>query len=166
MKLMMKVVKADNTSARGSRKVLPVNLTPLQGFEFNPYGEIGKNVKMEITATYDRATGTVKLNIPSNVPQDKVNAPEGATHFKYALAAAEIDFDQSTSRVLSANSDQIVWGPQTEAGLSLSVGLNPNSTLPVFIGLSLEFSQTVNGTFYPLKNSASNGCSIILVSIA
>ncbi len=91
-KQMVKVVKADGTSARGSRNVLDGNLLLVEGFDFN----IDAPLKSVFLAPYetdvDRVTGKVDISIAPFVPTHAVIAPYGTTHFKIVSASSEIDF--------------------------------------------------------------------------
>ena len=51
---MMKVLRADTTSARGARNVIDGDLTLLQGFDFNINGKLGQTVFAPFSATINR----------------------------------------------------------------------------------------------------------------
>src|SRR5690349_2696653 len=99
---MFKVIKEDTVNTRGQRNVIDGEAALLQGFEFNNQGKLTTTIFAPYTATLDRTTGNVVINIPSFIPNQMVAAPDGTTHFKFSMAAAEIDFELGTFNVLSA----------------------------------------------------------------
>ena len=77
-KAMMKVIKADETSERGKRNVLDGELEFLQRFDFNINAPLTVTLHALYSAAIDRATGSLKIDIPGFVPADMVSVPSGA----------------------------------------------------------------------------------------
>jgi hypothetical protein len=92
-----------------------------------------------------------------------IAAPDGSTHFKFSLAAADIDFENETFNMLSNESAFIPWNNELAAEVNLTVQLPAASTHPLFALLDIEFVQDVNNIKYSLKNGAFNACSIVKV---
>ena len=161
--LMFAVIKQDAVNIRGQRNVVDGEASLLQGFEFNNQGKLTTTVFAPYTVTLDRVTGNVDINIPSFIPNQMIAAPDGTTHFKFSMAAAEIDFENETFNVLSAESAFIAWNNQPSTAVDLTVQLPAASTHPLFALLDIEFVQDVNNIKYSLKNGAFNACSIIKV---
>lgn len=162
-KEMVKVIKADATNARGERNVLDGELEMLQGFEFNISGRLGATVYAPFDVSIDRASGEAMVNIPDFIPQNTIAAPQGATHMKLVSAGAEINFEEDTFNLVTAESGEIEIGPQTEAAVNLTNALPAGSASPLFLVFGIEFYQEVNGNFYPLKNGAYNALSLVAV---
>jgi hypothetical protein len=160
---MFAVIKQDTVNTRGQRNVIDGEAMLLQGFDFNNHGKLSTTIFAPYTVTLDRVTGNVAIDIPSFVPNQMITAPAGTTHFKVALAAADIDFENQTFNVLSNESAFIAWDNQPTAAVALTVQLPAASTHPLFALLDIEFVQDVNGTKYSLKNGAFNACSIVKV---
>jgi hypothetical protein len=112
----------------------------------------------------DRVTGNVTVSIPSFIPNEMIAAPVGTTHFRFSLAAAEIDFENQVFNTLSVQSAFVVWNNQPSGELDLAVQLPAASTHPLFALLDIEFVQDVNNAKYSVKNGAFNACSIIKVN--
>lgn len=163
-KEMVKVVKADQTNARGERNVLDGELELLQGFEFNVNGRLGATVYAPFNPNIDRATGSAVVDIPEFIPQNTIAAPKGATHFKFVSAGAEVDFENGVFNLATSESPEIVIGPQAEAAINLNNALPAGSVSPLFLVFGVEFYQQVNGSFYPLKNGAYNALSLVTVN--
>lgn len=161
---MLKVIQADATNTRGQRNVLDGELELLQGFDFNLNGKLGTILYAPFTTVIDRVAGTLAVNIPAFVPGNMIAAPNGATHCKIISAGAEIDFEAESYIIDTADSVELVIGPQNQAALTLTNNVTPNSTKPLFLALGLEFYQDVNGVKYPLKTGASNGLQLVKIS--
>jgi hypothetical protein len=91
-KEMMKVVHSDKASRRGERNVSDGDLSLLQGFEFNLNAQMNTVLFVPYRASIDRATGEGEVTIPALVPEGNIELPQGATHYKFISAGAEIDF--------------------------------------------------------------------------
>src|SRR5690554_4889931 len=96
---MLKVVKSDTRSIRGERNILEGDLVLLKGFEFNEAGKLGTSLFIPFEVKVDRAGGLLDILIPDFVPGDSIALPQGATHFRFISAAAEIDFETESFNV-------------------------------------------------------------------
>lgn len=161
---MVKVIQEDVTNTRGQRNVIDGEAELLEGFEFNINGKLGTTLYAPYTATINRVTGDLAVNIPAFVPLNMIAAPGGATHFKIVSAGAEVDFENETFVVDTSASAILPWDTTATAVLSLSNSVTANSTAPLFVVLGVEFYQEVNSQMYPLKNGAFNALAIVKVS--
>jgi hypothetical protein len=161
---MVKVIQADATNTRGQRNVIDGEAELLEGFEFNINGKLGTTLYAPYTATIDRVTGALSVNIPAFIPLNMIAAPGGATHFKIVSAGAEIDFENETFVVDDSASTVLPWDTTATSVLNLSNSVTANSTHPLFLVLGIEFYQEVNGQKYPLKNGAYNALALVKVS--
>jgi hypothetical protein len=162
---MMKVVQADSVNERGMRNVIDGEATLLEGFEFNANSKLRTTLYAPFTASVDRVTGSLSVNIPAFVPGNMVAAPSGATHFRIVSAGAEIDFENGTHVVQFNNTAELPWNSAATAVIDLANAVTANSTHPLFLVLGIEFYQQVNGAMYTLKNGAFNSLSIVKVSV-
>jgi len=161
---MMKVIRADATNPRGQRNVIDGEAELLTGFNFNANAPLASTLFAPFTPSIDRATGVLKVDLPSFIPINMVALPGGATHFKVIAAGAAIDFEAGTFVNGTADSTELpINGTATEA-LSLAINLAANSTQPLFLAVGIVFYQEVNGTKYGLKNGAFNALSLVSVS--
>jgi hypothetical protein len=161
---MLKVIQADTVNARGLRNVLDGDLTMLKGFEFNEHAKLGITLRAPYSATIDRVTGELAVNLFTFTPKNLVSAPSGATHFKIISAGAEIDFPNGTFVAATEESDVEPWD-MTPVGLTLTNAVTAASTKPLFLFLGIAFYQEVNTVMYPLKNGAYNALQLIKASI-
>ena len=161
-KEMMKVIKSDAISDRGKRTIMNGDATLLKDFVFNNNAVLSIIFKPAVTATIDRVTGKLSVEIPAFIPEDAIIAPHGTTHFKFHCAATDINFDTGkfvTKMADSAgikNDDRLLTAPFT-----LQHDLNANSTNPLFLLLGIRFYMEVNGKLYPSKDGGFNSLSII-----
>jgi hypothetical protein len=133
------------------------------GFEFNINAPLGATMYVAFNSHFEETTGNAVVQLPTFVPQNVVNAPQGATHFKFVSAAAAINFEDGSYLMNSANSSEILLGMQTESAITLTIALTEVSSLKSFLLLGIEFYQEVNGTFYPLKSGSYNALAIVAV---
>ncbi|MBS1667818.1 MAG: hypothetical protein JST58_10615 [Bacteroidetes bacterium] len=159
----IEVVKADATNPRGQRNVIDGEAMLLEGFEFNINGKLGNTLHVPFTASIDRATGTLKVDLPSFVPINMIAAPGGTTHFKVVSAAAAVDFEGGSFEADSNESGVMAWDEAPTAVINLANAVTAASTHPLFLSLGVEFYQDVNGTKYPLKNGAYNALALVKV---
>jgi len=161
---MVKVVKADETSARGERNVLDGETELLRGFDFNDKGKLTRTFFAPYLAAIDRAGGTIGVNIPAFVPGNMVAAPTGATHFRLVSAGAEINFETGVYLVNQATTQDLAFSNQQQPALALENLVTPGSSAPLFLIFGIEFYQQINAQMYSLKNGAYNALSLIAVS--
>lgn len=165
-RLMLKVVKSDPVSARGERIAAQGQLSMLKGFEFNVQQPLHSAVSVPYPVTIDRAAGSVTISIPSFVPNQMIEMPEGASHCKMICACAELDYNLGEFNMESTQTPDMETGSQTEEAIELSVGFPVGSTNPLLVVFGVDFSQEVNGNLYPITNGAYNALSIIEVDMA
>lgn len=162
-KAMMGVLKADSTSTRGQRNVIDGETELLEGFEFNLNGLLSTTLLATYQSTVDRVTGNCSVSLPPYDPAKMITYAAGATHYRLGLTAASINFENKEREVLSIQSAYLpVDGPLT-ALLDLSVTLQPGSTQPIFMTLTIEFVQEANGQKYALKSGEFNACALVKV---
>lgn len=161
---MMRVIQADATSERGQRNVIDGESELLAGFEFNIRGKLGTSLFAPYTASIDRVSGELSVDIPSFVPANMISAPAGTTHYKIISAGAEVDFENE--EFVSANSETAIlpWDAVATAAVNQVNAVTAASTHPLFLVLGIEFYQEVNGQMYSLKNGAFNPLALVQVS--
>lgn len=162
---MNKVLKSDQLNERGQRKVSDGNLQLLRGFDFNVGAKLTTVFFAPYTAAVDRATGTLKVDIPAFIPRKMLKAPPNTTHFSVVCGAAELNFDTTTQKGANSATAELEYGKVPTEAISLSNVLTPNSTEPLFLALGVTFYQYVNGQYYPLNNGTYNAVAIIQVDV-
>lgn len=163
-KEMMKVIKADATSIRGQRNVIDGESELLFGFNFNANAALTSILFASYTATINRVTGALTVNVPSLVPNKDVAVPEGTTHFALVSAGAEIDFENGVYTEASTSSGVLPWDDNDAGPVTLTNMVTANSTHPLFLLFGIQFYQQVNGTNYTLNNNAFNPLAMVKVS--
>lgn len=162
-KLMVQVVQADAVNPRGLRNVIDGEATLLQGFEFNGHSTLGSSLQTEFTGSIDRATGLLKVELPSFIPNSMIVAPKGTTHFKIKSAGGSVDFEKGEFFVQASETGYLPWDAVATAPITLENELTANSTHPLFLLLGIEYTQEVNGIHYSLKNGSFNSMAIVMV---
>jgi len=165
IKELMKVIKADVTSERGYRNVKDGKPELLYGFEFNANSQLATTFTARYEFTRDRVNGELLLYVNSFTPTESIILPTGATHFKIISATALIDFDTNSWAVDSHSSAVLPWNStEINPGIEFPNHVTPNSILPMFTVLGIEFYQQVNGKNYPLLNGAYSALAIVDVN--
>jgi len=163
-KEMMRVLKADTTSARGSRTVDKGGLALLTGFEFNIDGQVNQSFFAPYVPTVDRAGGTLSISIPPFVPGNMIKAPAGATHYRLLSGGSEVNFDTGEYLSNVSNTEELPLNHVETASIVLESLVTPGSTKSLFLVFGIEFYQQVNGQQYSLNNGAYNGLVLVQVS--
>ena len=161
---MVKVIQADVTSVRGLRNVIDGEAELLAGFEFNIRGKLGTSLFAAFTATIDRVTGAIKVDLASFIPAHMIAAASGTTHFKIISAGAEVDFEAESFVATTSETAILPWDALPTVAISQTNMVTANSTKPLFLALGVAFYQEVNGQMYPMKNGAYNPLSLVQVS--
>ncbi len=161
---MVAVVYADVTSTRGLRNVMDGEMELVEGFQFNVNAPLATTFFAPYTASIDRVTGILKIDVPSFIPANMVEAPGGTTHYKLISGGGAIGFENGWYVVDSKASAVLPWNGVATAVISLSNAAPLASTHPLFLLFGIEFYQEVNGIQYPLKNGAYNALSVVKVS--
>jgi len=157
---LLKVVKSDTTNVRGERTIQDGLLDLLLNFEFNIRAKLGATLFAAFSNAFDRVTGEATVNIPAFSPNVRIAAPNGTTHYKIVMGAAELDFPNETSVFETDETAILPYDTVDTAVIDLTATLTANSILPVIQVFGIEFYQEVNGEMYPLKNGSFNALAI------
>ncbi|MBM6498632.1 hypothetical protein [Flavobacterium macrobrachii] len=160
---MMLVLKEDPVNARGKRTVAGGRLDLLKDFEFNINSPLSSLFFALYTVTINRVTGIIALDIPSFDPTNVLFAPSGTTHFKIISCGATVNFEDRTFVSLTDASAVMPWDSTPTAALSHSHAVTANSTDAMFLVLTLQFYQEVNGEYYLLHNGIYNSSAVLRV---
>ncbi len=160
---LMIVLQADAVSARGKRTVTNGTLGLLKDFEFNVRSPLSSLFFAPYNVTMNRVTGNVGLNVPSFVPTDVIVAPSGTTHFKIMSCGAMVDFEDRSFVSQTDASAILPWDSTPTVALAHNHALTANSTDVMFLVLTLQFYQEVNGDFYLLHNGVYNSSAVLRV---
>jgi hypothetical protein len=163
-RLMVKVIQADATNARGLRNVIDGEAELLKGFEFNETGKLGTTLYAPFTPSINRATGELKVDIPAFIPVNMIGAPAGATHYNLVAGGAAIDFTAGSYMVDTTESGISMIDANATTGTPLVTNVGAASVFPLFLVMGIQFFQEVNGQTYLLKNGSFNALSIVDVS--
>lgn len=157
---LLKVVKSDTTNVRGERTIQDGLLDLLLNFEFNIRAKLGATLFAAFSNAFDRVTGEATVNIPAFSPNVRIAAPNGTTHYKIVMGAAELDFPNEVSVFETDETAILPYDTVDTAVIDLTATLTPNSVLPVIQVFGIEFYQEVNGEMYPLKNGSFNALAV------
>lgn len=159
--VMTRVKNADTTSPRGERKVAiglesPEGRLELNGFNFNDNAILSS----VLLTDYELNTTTGEVDIPSLIPIQNLNAPEGATHVSLESGFLNLDL---TTDVKDLQLSPIVNLPidATNTPVTLTPTAPAAGAGNEFFFLKVAFFQEVNGTQYPLNNGAFNALQLI-----
>lgn len=156
--VMMQVLKSDESSVRGDRRVKLGNWELIRDMEFNAGSSLSSTLFFEIQVSDSPSAWVVQL--PSFVPGDMIAIPGGATHYRISATGVGVDFDLGTRTVASVSTGaQSVL--DSAPSQTLSVDKAPLEGTHLVFLLSVEFIQIVNGVEYAINNRAHNAAKIL-----
>lgn len=153
--VMMKVIQSDDVNRRGERSVDSGDVTMLDQFEFNEDARLLNALRADFTSVVDRETGNIIVDIRAFTPEKHLSAPKGATHLRFSLGSAVIDFENQESDVTISESDYLLTGQKELGPLQLVTKISPRSSGPRFLVLGIEFVQLVNGKYHSMEGHNS-----------
>lgn len=174
--LMKKINLEDGTEARGVRKIeISTQRTYLYGFGFDKNISFSSVVYVpySLTSSVDRLTST--LTTLAVNPTNSINAPIGATHFRFINAigvVSDFAYNDATGTYEPTNPDlnelsSSIYGAYSPlnaayAGETLACSLPPATVMTADISvvncIGIEFYQEVNGNYYKFS---SGNCLVI-----
>lgn len=125
---MVKVIQADLVNELGLRNVIDGEGELLLGFEFNIRGKLGTSLFTPFTSQIDRATGDIKVNVPSFIPASMFVAPSGTTHYKIISTGAEVDFEAETFVVDTSATAILPWNANVTVAIVQTNNVTAAST--------------------------------------
>jgi hypothetical protein len=153
---MIEILKTDPVNEWGHRKVQLGEMEKLVKFNFNGPVPMSATVKVDPQVAINRPAGQVTVIIPAHIPQELIAAPSGGvTHYRFFAAAAAIDFENASSISGRQSSANLIHDNNVGTETTLTLPLVPNSTLPIFIVLGVEFMVIVNGKATPNSKKES-----------
>ncbi len=177
---MMKQVNVLGSGLRGKRAFeILTHKDVIEGFEFNKFEHFESIFYAPYTApTLDTNRAVATWVIPDFNTSNLINAPEGATHFKFILAATVLsDYTYHTLRGYEpvnvaenevngmATSSELPIGGMVGSATTLTVDLGFGAPLPTTVGVvvavGIQFYQEINTDFYEL--SSGNALKLVLV---
>jgi len=163
-KQFMKIVQADTVRNFGDRIVLDINLPMLAGVEYNAGAEFKTTMVAPYTAAINRVTGHLTVGIAPYSPHLAIKPPESATHYKIVIGSAEIDFQNGATVTMNQQESAVLpLDSNPTAALNLQAVATPNSALPLFLVLGIQFFIMVNNNLNPIRNS--NALQLVKVSV-
>ena len=174
--LMKKINLEDGTEARGVRKIeISTQRTYLYGFGFDKNISFSSVVYVpySLTSSVDRLTST--LTTLAVNPTNSINAPIGATHFRFINAigvVSDFAYNDATGTYEPTNPDlnelsSSIYGAYSPlnaayAGETLACSLPPATVMTADISvvncIGIEFYQEVKGKYYKFS---SGNCLVI-----
>ena len=158
---MVKVLREDPVNLRGQRTVIDGDASLLKGFQFNVNRRLDEALLVDITASIDRATGAMTIDIPELVPAKDLAVAEGATHFRFKTGGAAIDFEGEESVVVTANSEDLPVTGSSQGPLQFSLPVPPGSVHPLFLILGIEFLQKTRAGEVSAMTNDANALAIV-----
>lgn len=161
--VFMKVIKEDKINARGERTVTAGNVTLFEGFDFNAKAPLTKSFKAPFSASIDRATGRMTVDIPEFAPDLMIIAPEAATHFRFKCVGTALDFDSNTFSLADSESPSLALSDAKLGPLQLLQTIIPSPPAALMLAFGVEFLQLTNGIMAPLSDMSFNAMAIVKV---
>jgi hypothetical protein len=164
--IILKAIQADTTNRRGERTVQDGDLTLLKGFEFNEAAPLESILKVSHTIAFDRVAGSTQLAIDAFNPSEEIPQVEGATHARFILATAAVDFGNQGYEVDVDESADVELSVLDQPAINVATAITADTPHPVFVVIGVEYFQEVNGHMYPIQTKTHNPMAIVEVSKA
>ena len=161
LKAMLEVIHTDSVSDKGKRKVSMGNVLLLKGFDFNIDSRFESLFQAPFTSSIDRTTGIMQIDIAPFDSMDMMQHPFGATHFKFISSGCEIDFKNEITKEDNQTSGYYAIDHVLTPAVSLTHNVTPDSSLPLFHLLGVQYFELVNGKYEVIKAKAFNPPAII-----
>lgn len=158
------IMKTDTVSPRGLRNFVEADMELLEGFELNDSKALSTALKVPYTTTIDRESGSMKVVIPALNPSKLIESSEAATHYKFTLAGASINFGNQDHITASIDSGMLVIANEVNPSLELEVLAPVIGDNTLILALGLSFYQHMNGIDYEVGAKLSNALSFVAVS--
>uniref|UniRef100_UPI0021CB1893 hypothetical protein n=1 Tax=Carboxylicivirga litoralis TaxID=2816963 RepID=UPI0021CB1893 len=104
-----------------------------------------------------------QLAIDAFNPSEEIPQVEGATHVRFILATAAVDFGNQSYEVDVKDSADVQLSALEQAVINLDSAISADSPHPVFIVVGVEYHQEVNGHMYPIQTKTHNPIAIVEV---
>jgi hypothetical protein len=163
--ILFKILQADTLNPKGNRRIENGNLNLLHGIEFNNHASLQNVLSANYEASINRVEGQLSFSVKSFIPNQNINAPAGASHYRIVMAGIEADFfiNHMNSQVIESGFlplDDLATGD-----LLFTSTLSPDSSLPLFLVAGIQFYNQLNGAFYPLMDKKYHPLKIMKVDI-
>lgn len=152
--LLFSVIKTDKVNRRGLRKVSDGNIEMLQGFEFNDKIKLENVLRIQYTVSLNRPTGDVDLTVPRFVSPYDLQAPSGATHYRFVLGAADLDFENEENNYAQSMSEQLAIKEPPGNSIHLQVKLAGKLPGVALVMVGIEFYEQTGNTITRLQQAA------------
>ena len=151
-----KLQETDTVNPKGQKQLSACNLDRIREFSWNKKASMHSILYAQPSMTADLEAGTVTATIPALNPRDKIRAPHGTSHYRLTLNGAAIDFE---GRRLSKGLKNTGWLSLKEEQPEqvLEMRLKDTAGRFLFSGIRIEFSQLINGKFYPMNEQTFRG---------
>uniref|UniRef100_UPI0021CB2056 hypothetical protein n=1 Tax=Carboxylicivirga litoralis TaxID=2816963 RepID=UPI0021CB2056 len=104
-----------------------------------------------------------QLAIDAFNPSEEIPQVEGATHVRFILATAAVDFGNQSYEVDVKDSADVELSALEQAAINLDSAISADLPHPVFIVVGVEYHQEVNGHMYPIQTKTHNPMAIVEV---
>ncbi len=164
-KLCKAIMKTDMLHERGQRNLLDGDTNLFVPFDFTEDGRFSNNVQVSFTHSVNRVAGNANIELPEFIPTELIIAPPKATHCRLKMGVAVLNFETVKHTFSFSDSADILLDATPAAPQTLTVPIPANSADPVFIALSIEFTEEENGVFYPINNGKFKLMQLVAVDV-
>ena len=144
--------------------LLPKNMALLLGHNFNRNVTLRKVFNTPYSATINRETGELTVNIPPLNPANCIIPPKQATHFKIVICGAEIDFAKHEQKHKTYSSEVMKLGENLTNIVSVTHQMTPASANVLFIALGIVFIDETK-TYYSTDAQAKKVNPLCIVQL-
>jgi hypothetical protein len=157
---MMGVIQSDLVSAPGMRRLELGDVELLRGFEFNNATSLGRVLKASYTTEVNHRENTCAVTITPSAGM-LVRRREGATHFRFLIGVAKVDFKTGAHTVEHIRSAEMSVRKHMDAPLVFNSQISHAGDGHVFVTLGVEYLQRVGGEFFVLPGKKYTALTLV-----
>lgn len=160
-KELYNVLKTDLKNDMPNRTIHHGSTELLRHFEFSNQCSLFNIFFAPYQVKTDREEGTLTLDIPPFQPQVMLRQVSSATHFKLLSAGSEIDFINHQFNTEYHETKELLINFKLTDPIVHVHHIPRNSSLPLFLFLSIRYYNLINGEYHLLMNRKLNPLTII-----
>lgn len=159
------IIKTDALNEAGNRLLTDGEIEKFENFEFNTLSPLDTSFFAQFTTAFDRTAGSATISIPAFIPDQMVQFPSNATHFRLKAGAAALNFEKGKFVNAQAAIDPLLVDKKLTEPINLTMPLPAGTTDALFLTLGIDFLQEEHGRLYEVHNSMYSAMKIVAADV-
>ena len=159
------IIKTDALNEAGNRVLTDGEIGRFENFEFNILSPLDTSFFAQFTPAFDRTAGSATISIPAFIPDQMLQPPSNATHFRLKAGAAALNFQTGKFVNAQAATEPLLVDKNTTQPINLTMPLPAGTTDALFLSLCIDFLQEENEHLYEVHNSMYNAMKLVAADV-